>query len=185
MDRSLMEGNPHAVIEGMMIAGRAVGANHGVVYVRAEYPLAVQRVREAVKTAELAGLLGPKLFGTPNGFTIEVMEGAGAFVCGEETALIASVEGRRGMPAPKPPFPRCPRPLWQTHCHQQTLRPSPPSPRSSNTAPAGSAASAPPDSPGTKTFALTAPCRQYRPHRGPLWHHPERNRLRHRRWRHQ
>lgn len=105
MDRSLMEGNPHRIIEGMMIAARAIGADEGYVYVRAEYPLAVQRIRQAVKDAEEAGLLGEDLFGSGNRFRLVVMEGAGAFVCGEETALIASIEGLRGMPRPKPPFP--------------------------------------------------------------------------------
>jgi NADH-quinone oxidoreductase subunit F len=105
MDRSVMEGNPHSVIEGMMIAARAIGADEGVIYVRAEYPLAVRRVRRAVRDAEALGLLGDNLFGTPHSLRIQVMEGAGAFVCGEETALMASVEGKRGMPRPKPPFP--------------------------------------------------------------------------------
>jgi NADH-quinone oxidoreductase subunit F len=105
MDRSVMEGNPHSVIEGMMIAARAIGAGKGVVYVRAEYPLAVKRVRRAVTDAMKAGILGRNVFGSSVDFEIEVMEGAGAFVCGEETALIASVEGKRGMPMPKPPFP--------------------------------------------------------------------------------
>jgi NADH-quinone oxidoreductase subunit F len=105
MDRSVMEGNPHSVIEGMLIAARAIGASEGYIYVRAEYPLAVKRIRKAVQDAEKAGLLGEGIFGTQAKFLIQVMEGAGAFVCGEETALIASIEGRRGMPAPKPPFP--------------------------------------------------------------------------------
>ena len=105
MDRSLMEGNPHRIIEGMMIAARAIGADEGYVYVRAEYPLAVQRIRQAVKDAEAAGLLGDDIFGSGYNFRLVVMEGAGAFVCGEETALIASIEGLRGMPRPKPPFP--------------------------------------------------------------------------------
>ncbi|WP_394366816.1 NADH-ubiquinone oxidoreductase-F iron-sulfur binding region domain-containing protein [Mesoterricola silvestris] len=105
MDRSVMEGNPHAVIEGMMIAARAIGADEGYVYVRAEYPLAVARVRRAAADAEKLGLLGDDLFGTGMGFRVHVMEGAGAFVCGEETALLASIEGQRGMPMPKPPFP--------------------------------------------------------------------------------
>lgn len=105
MDRSVMEGNPHSVIEGMMIAAKAVGANIGYVYVRTEYPLAVKRIRKAVIDAEDHGLLGDNIFGTDFSFRVRVMEGAGAFVCGEETALIASVEGKRGMPMPKPPFP--------------------------------------------------------------------------------
>ncbi len=105
MDRSVMEGNPHSVIEGMMIAARAVGADEGYVYVRAEYPLAVERVRKAVEDAEAAGILGDDVFGSGLSFRVHVMEGAGAFVCGEETALMRSIEGSRGMPSPKPPFP--------------------------------------------------------------------------------
>ena len=105
MDRSVMEGNPHSVIEGMLICARAVGADEGYVYVRTEYPLAVKRMRKAVADAEAAGLLGKSAFGSGQAFVLHVMEGAGAFVCGEETALMASIEGRRGMPNPKPPFP--------------------------------------------------------------------------------
>jgi NADH-quinone oxidoreductase subunit F len=105
MDRSIMEGNPHSVIEGMMIAAKAIGADEGYVYVRAEYPLAVKRVKTAVKHAEAAGLLGDNIFNSGFNFRINVMEGAGAFVCGEETAMMASIQGQRGMPNPKPPFP--------------------------------------------------------------------------------
>ncbi len=105
MDRSLMEGNPHSVIEGMIIAARAIEADEGYVYVRAEYPLAVKRMKKAVSDAEKIGILGDKIFGSDYNFKLNVMEGAGAFVCGEETALMASIEGRRGMPSPKPPFP--------------------------------------------------------------------------------
>jgi NADH-quinone oxidoreductase subunit F len=105
MDRSLMEGNPHRVLEGMMIAARAIGANEGLIYVRAEYPLAVKRVRKAVEDAERTGVLGDNVFDSGLSLRISVMEGAGAFVCGEETAMIASIEGQRGMPRPKPPFP--------------------------------------------------------------------------------
>jgi NADH-quinone oxidoreductase subunit F len=105
MDRSVMEGNPHSVIEGMMIAAKAIGANEGYIYVRAEYPLAVKRLRKAVEDAEAIGVLGDNVFGSGLAFHCHVMEGAGAFVCGEETALIASIEGKRGMPTPKPPFP--------------------------------------------------------------------------------
>ena len=105
MDRSVMEGNPHCVIEGMMIAAQGIGATEGYIYVRLEYPLAVQRMRKALTDAEQFGLLGDDVFGTGRPFRIHLMEGAGAFVCGEETALIASIEGDRGMPKPKPPFP--------------------------------------------------------------------------------
>lgn len=105
MDRSVMEGNPHSVIEGMMIAARGIGADEGYIYVRAEYPLAVKRMRKAIEDAEKLGILGNNIFGSGKNFTLHVMEGAGAFVCGEETALMASIEGKRGMPRPKPPFP--------------------------------------------------------------------------------
>lgn len=105
MDRSVLEGNPNAVLEGMALAGYCIGADEGYVYVRAEYPLAVQRVGQAIKQAEEFGLLGDNIFGTGFSFHIKIKEGAGAFVCGEETALMASIEGQRGMPRPKPPFP--------------------------------------------------------------------------------
>ena len=105
MDRSLLEGDPHAVIEGMIIGAYAVGANEGYIYVRAEYPLAVEHLRRAIAQAEELGLLGEDILGTGFSFHIELKEGAGAFVCGEETALMASIEGKRGMPRPRPPFP--------------------------------------------------------------------------------
>lgn len=105
MDRSVLEGDPHRVLEGMTIAGYAIGARFGIVYVRAEYPLAVRRVKEAIAAARKAGFLGKRILGTPFSFEIMVKEGAGAFVCGEETALIASIEGRRGMPRRRPPYP--------------------------------------------------------------------------------
>jgi len=105
MDRSVVEGNPHAVIEGMIIGAYAIGASVGYVYIRAEYPLAVDRLRIALKAAEAQGYLGKNLFGTDFSLKIKVKLGAGAFVCGEETALIASIEGERGMPRAKPPFP--------------------------------------------------------------------------------
>jgi len=105
MNRSVMEGNPHSVVEGLMIAARAIGADQTLVYVRTEYPLAVQRMRRAVVEARRLGFLGDDAFGSGCPLECEVMEGAGAFVCGEETAMIASIEGLRGMPRPKPPFP--------------------------------------------------------------------------------
>ena len=105
MDRSLLEGDPHALIEGMAIAGYAIGSDQGYVYVRAEYPLAVERLEIAIKDAREAGILGKNIFGKGFDFDIEIRIGAGAFVCGEETALIASVEGARGEPKQKPPFP--------------------------------------------------------------------------------
>ena len=105
MDRSVLEGDPHKVIEGMAICGYAIGADEGYIYVRAEYPLAIKRLRIAIKQAEDMGLLGDNIFGSGFNFRLKIKEGAGAFVCGEETALLASIEGKRGMPRPRPPFP--------------------------------------------------------------------------------
>jgi len=154
MNRSVMEGNPHSVIEGIMIAARAIGANEGLVYVRAEYPLAVERMRRAVADAEREGILGDNVFGSGLSMKCDVMEGAGAFVCGEETAMIASIEGRRGMPSPKPPFP-AQSGLWgkptiinnvETLAHvSRILKEGAEVFHSVGTK----------DSPGTKTFALT------------------------------
>jgi NADH-quinone oxidoreductase subunit F len=154
MNRSVMEGNPHSVIEGLMIAARAIGASETLIYVRAEYPLAVERVRRAVADAEREGILGKNVFGTGLSLKCEVMEGAGAFVCGEETAMIASIEGQRGMPRPKPPFP-AQSGLWgkptiinnvETLAHvSRILKVGAEVFKSIGTK----------DSPGTKTFALT------------------------------
>jgi bidirectional [NiFe] hydrogenase diaphorase subunit len=105
MDRSVLEGDPHRILEGMAIAAYAVGANKGFAYVRAEYPMAVKRLRTAIRQAQRAGLLGNNIAGTSFSFDVEIRLGAGAFVCGEETALMASIEGGRGTPRPRPPFP--------------------------------------------------------------------------------
>lgn len=105
MDRSVLEGDPHAVLEAMAIAGYAIGASEGYIYVRAEYPVAVKRLGIAIRQAEDLGVLGDNIFGTEFSFHIKLRLGAGAFVCGEETALLASIEGHRGEPKPKPPFP--------------------------------------------------------------------------------
>ena len=112
MDRSILEGNPLGVIEGMMIAGYAIGAQNGYFYVRAEYPVAVNRLKLAIKQAEELGLLGDNILGTGFSFRVHIRLGAGAFVCGEETALLNSIEGQRGMPRPRPPFPAV-KGLWQ------------------------------------------------------------------------
>ena len=154
MNRSVMEGNPHSVLEGLMIAARAIGADETLIYVRTEYPLAVKRMRQAVKDAESQGFLGANAFGSGMPLKCEVMEGAGAFVCGEETAMIASIEGQRGMPRPKPPFP-AQSGLWgkptiinnvETLAHVvRIIREG-----GDNFRKLGTAAS-----PGTKTFALT------------------------------
>jgi len=105
MDRSVMEADPHSVVEGMIIGSKAIGATRGVIYVRAEYPLAVKRLQKAIDDATAAGLLGRNILGSGHDFELSIYLGAGAFVCGEETALMRSIEGRRGMPRPRPPFP--------------------------------------------------------------------------------
>ncbi len=112
MDRSILEGNPLAVIEGMVIAGYAIGAQNGYFYVRAEYPIAVNRLRLAIAQAKQEGLLGENILGSGFSFDVHIRLGAGAFVCGEETALLNSIEGQRGMPRPRPPFPAV-KGLWQ------------------------------------------------------------------------
>jgi len=112
MDRSVLEDDPHAVIEGMIIAGYAIGAHEGFFYIRAEYPLAVERIEKAIRQARKYGLIGKDILGSGFDFNVEVRLGAGAFVCGEETALIASIEGKRGTPRPRPPFPAVAG-LWQ------------------------------------------------------------------------
>ncbi|MDR0876968.1 MAG: NADH-quinone oxidoreductase subunit NuoF [Treponema sp.] len=112
MDRSTIEGDPHSIIEGMITGGKAIGAHEGFVYIRAEYPLAIERLKIALAQARDYGLLGKNILGSGFDFDIEIRLGAGAFVCGEETALIKSVEGNRGMPVPKPPFPAN-KGLWQ------------------------------------------------------------------------
>ena len=105
MDRSILEGDPHSVIEGLMIGAYAIGAKNGYIYVRAEYPLAIERLSNAIEQARERGLLGEKVLGSEFSFDLNIRIGAGAFVCGEETALLASIEGKRGEPTQKPPFP--------------------------------------------------------------------------------
>ncbi len=111
MDRSVLEGDPHSVLEAMAICGRTIGANKGFIYIRAEYPLAIGRLERAIEQAHEYGLLGESILGSDFSFDIEIRLGAGAFVCGEETALLASIEGERGMPRPRPPFPSV-KGLW-------------------------------------------------------------------------
>ena len=154
MDRSIMEGNPHSVIEGMMIAARAIGADEGYVYVRAEYPLAVKRITSAIKDALEMGILGDDVLGSGRKFHIQVMEGAGAFVCGEETALMASIEGQRGMPRPKPPFP-AQSGLWGKPTVINNVETLASVPLVVNMGADEFIKIGTPKSPGTKTFALT------------------------------
>ena len=155
MDRSIMEGNPHSVLEGMMIAGRAAGSDEGYIYVRAEYPLAVARLKTAIEKAEELGLLGDNILGSDFSFRIHVNRGAGAFVCGEGSALTASIEGKRGMPRVKPPR-TIEHGLWAQADRPQQRRDLRQRPRSSCSRGAdwyrsiGTA-----KSPGTKAFALT------------------------------
>ncbi|MFW5784483.1 MAG: NADH-quinone oxidoreductase subunit NuoF, partial [Spirochaetota bacterium] len=111
MDRSVLEGDPHSILEAMAICGRTIGANKGYIYIRAEYPLAIQRLETAIGQATEMGLLGENILGSDFSFDVELRLGAGAFVCGEETALLASIEGERGMPRPRPPFPSV-KGLW-------------------------------------------------------------------------
>lgn len=111
MDRSVLESDPHRVLEGMAIAAYAIGANQGYIYIRAEYPLAINRLQIAIRQAQRAGLLGSRIFDSPFDFRIDLRMGAGAYVCGEETALMASIEGKRGTPSPRPPYP-AERGLW-------------------------------------------------------------------------
>jgi NADH-quinone oxidoreductase subunit F len=154
MDRSVMEGDPHRVLEGILIAARAIGADEAYVYVRAEYPLAVRRMRQAVVDACLAGILGDSVFGTGLPMHCIVMEGAGAFVCGEETALMASIEGLRGMPVPKPPFP-AQAGLWGKPTLINNVETLAQVPRILSDGPERYRAMGTAKSPGTKTFALT------------------------------
>ncbi len=154
MDRSVMEGNPHAVIEGVMIAARAIGADEAYIYVRAEYPLAVKRMHKAVMDAEAAGLLGNNAFNSGMKMKCIVMEGAGAFVCGEETALIASIEGMRGMPVPKPPFP-AQSGLWGKPTVINNVETLAQVPRILLEGAEEYRKIGTPTAPGTKTFALT------------------------------
>lgn len=153
MDRSVLESDPHTVLEGMAIAAYAIGATRGIVYVRAEYPLAVKRLAIAVRQAERRGFLGGDILGSGFDFTVSLMEGAGAFVCGEETALIRSVQGERGMPRLRPPFPP-ERGLWgKPTCinNVETLAAVPWIVRNGG---AAYAAIGTPGSRGTKVFAL-------------------------------
>lgn len=154
MDRSIMEGDPHSVLEGMMIAGYAIGASEGYIYVRAEYPLAVRRLEKAIVDAREAGLLGANVLGSDFAFHIQVKEGAGAFVCGEESALIASIEGQRGMPRPKPPFPAVAG-LWGKPTIINNVETLANVSRIMTRGVEWFKSIGTPNSPGTKTFALT------------------------------
>ncbi len=153
MDRSVLEGDPHAVLEGMLICAYAIGGTHGYVYCRAEYPLAVKRLRIAIRQARDRGFLGKNILGTGFSFDIKVKEGAGAFVCGEETALFASIEGERGMPRLRPPFP-AEKGLWQKPTNNNNVETYANVPWIINNGAKAYRKYGTKDSPGTKVFAL-------------------------------
>ncbi len=158
MDRSVLEGDPHRILEGMVIAGYAVGAQQGYIYIRAEYPLAIERLRLAIKQAERNGLLGNKILDSNFSFRIDLRIGAGAFVCGEETALMRSIQGRRGRPKPRPPYPS-ERGLWEKPTllnNVETFANIAPIIRNGS---AWFAAIGTPKSTGTKVFALAGKIR--------------------------
>lgn len=154
MDRSILEGDPHRVIEGMIIAAYAIGADEGYVYVRAEYPLAISRLEKAIEDAEELELLGQDLFGSGFNFKLNIKKGAGAFVCGEETALMASIEGKRGMPRPRPPYPSV-KGLWGKPTNINNVETYANVPFVIKEGAAAFAAIGTADSKGTKVFALT------------------------------
>lgn len=154
MDRSILEGNPHALLEGMMIAARAIGARKGFIYVRTEYPLAVKRIRTAIAEAKAWGFLGDKLFGSGFSLDLEVMEGAGAFVCGEASAMVSSIMGRRGMPRPKPPR-TAEKGLWSKPTVVNNVETLATVPLILLKGPEAFRRVGTSGSPGTKTFALT------------------------------
>jgi len=154
MDRSILEGDPHAVIEGMMIGAYAMGADEGYIYCRAEYPLAIKRLQTAIRQATEYGLLGENILGTDFSFELHIKEGAGAFVCGEETALMASIEGQRGMPRPRPPFPAV-KGLWGKPTNINNVETWANVPRIIHQGAECFAAMGTEKSKGTKVFALT------------------------------
>ncbi|HSR34934.1 MAG TPA: FAD-dependent oxidoreductase, partial [Anaerolineae bacterium] len=154
MDRSVIEGDPHSLLEGMTICGYAVGAREGYIYCRAEYPLAIQRLKIAIAQAEEYGLLGDNILGTDFCFHLHVKEGAGAFVCGEETALLASIEGRRGEPRPRPPFPAV-KGLWGKPTNLNNVKSYASVPQIMLNSAEWFASIGPTKSPGTAIFALT------------------------------
>jgi NADH-quinone oxidoreductase subunit F len=153
MDRSLLEGDPHSVLEGMVIAGYAIGASQGFIYCRAEYPLALKTLKKAIDDAKERNFLGANILGSDFSFDISIREGAGAFVCGEETALIASIEDQRGMPRPKPPFPPI-KGLFQKPTVVNNVETLANLPRIINDGPETYAAIGTETSKGTKVFAL-------------------------------
>jgi len=154
MDRSILEGDPHSAMEGMTIAGYAIGASDGYIYCRAEYPLAIAHLKAAIAQAEAYGLLGENILGTDFSFHLHIKEGAGAFVCGEETALMASIEGRRGEPRPRPPFPAVSG-LWHKPSNVNNVKSYAVTPQIILNGPEWFSSIGAQKSPGTAIFALT------------------------------
>ena len=154
MDRSVLEGDPHSVIEGMIIAGYAIGSEHGYIYCRAEYPLAIRRLNIAIEQAKKLGLLGENILGSGFDFDLRVKEGAGAFVCGEETALMASIQGERGQPWPRPPYPAVAG-LWQQPSNVNNVKSYAYTPRIMRMGADWFKSIGTEGSPGTAVFALT------------------------------
>ncbi len=153
MDRSVLEGDPHSVLEGMIICGRAIGADFGYIYCRAEYPLAIARLETAIKAAREKGYLGRDILGSGFDFELKIKQGAGAFVCGEETALFASIEGERGMPRIRPPFP-AEKGLWQKPTNNNNVETYANVPWIISSGAGAYRATGTEKSPGTKVFAL-------------------------------
>jgi NADH:ubiquinone oxidoreductase subunit F (NADH-binding)/(2Fe-2S) ferredoxin/Pyruvate/2-oxoacid:ferredoxin oxidoreductase delta subunit len=154
MDRSILEGDPHSVIEGMALAGYAIGSNQGYIYCRMEYPLAIKHLKIAIDQALEYGLLGENILGTDFSFHLDIKAGAGAFVCGEETALIASIEGKRGEPRPRPPFPTVSG-LWKQPTNVNNVKSYAMAPQIILNSSEWFSSIGTPKSPGTATFALT------------------------------
>ena len=180
MDRSILEGDPHSVIEGMAIAAYAIGAHEGYIYCRAEYPLAITRLKIAIAQAHEYGLLGDNILGTDFSFNLHVKEGAGAFVCGEETALMASIEGRRGEPRPRPPFPAVSG-LWGKPRTSTTSRATPTRPQIILHGRGVVRRHRHREEPGHGGLRADRQGQQHRPDRSADGHHPGRDHLRHRR----
>ena len=180
MDRSIIEGDPHSLLEGMAICGYAVGADEGYIYCRAEYPLAIQRLKIAIAQAEEYGLLGDNILGTDFSFHLHVKEGAGAFVCGEETALLASIEGRRGEPRPRPPFPAVDG-LWGKPTNLNNVKSYANVPQIIVNGADWFAGIGSPKSARHGHLCPDRQGQQHRPGRGADGHHPGRDHLRHRR----
>src|SRR5262249_34017594 len=158
MDRSVLESDPHRVLEGMAVAAYAVGADQGYIYVRGEYPLAIHRLQTAIRQAKRLGMLGSGIFDSPFNFRIDLRIGAGAFVCGEETALLASVEGRRGTPRPRPPYP-AEKGLWDCRPLINNVEPFANTPPITRNGGAWFASIGTEGSKGTRVFALAGKIR--------------------------